>query len=107
MLAPSRIDDFFAGVPNTGMLDALPDGVNVTFDLTGEGGGLWTVSRRGTDMRVNRGSAERTDCRLTCSVADFRALLVGELHPMKGFVEGRLTVEGDVGLVLRLHRTVV
>lgn len=107
MLAPSRIDDFFAGVPNDAVLQALPDGVNVTFDLTGEGGGLWTVSRRGAEMRVERGQSQRTDCRLTCTVADFSALLRGELNPMKGFADGRLTVEGDVGLVLRLHRTVV
>lgn len=107
MLAPSRIEDFFAGVRSTQALDALPDGVNVTFDLQGEGGGLWTVSRSDGDTRISRDDRGHADCRLTCSVVDFRALLTGELNPIRGFVEGRLAVEGDVGLVLRLHRTVV
>jgi putative sterol carrier protein len=106
LLAPTRLEDFFAGVRHRGLVESLPDGVSVTFDLRGEGGGLWTVSRAGDQAQVSREEQEHTDCRLTCSVDDFRALLMGNLHPMDGFVDGRLNVEGDVGLVLRLHRAV-
>jgi len=35
------------------------------------------------------------------------ALVTGRLDPRKGFMEGRLEVEGDVGLVLNLHRCLV
>lgn len=109
MLAPTPIDDFFAGVRNAELVHALPEGVTVAFDLTGEGGGKWTVSREGDRADVRRTDAgdQPADCRLRCSTDDFWALLRGQLHPMDGFVSGRFAVEGDVGLVLRLHRSVV
>ncbi|MEQ1569523.1 MAG: SCP2 sterol-binding domain-containing protein [Myxococcota bacterium] len=99
--------EFFASVPRDGVLHALPDGVSVTFDLRGPGGGVWTVERDGDETRIRRQDGSSPDCRLSCSVRDFQALLGGSLEPMKGFVERRLVVEGDVGLVLRLHRSVL
>jgi putative sterol carrier protein len=101
------LDAFFATVPQSLVLGSLPDGVSVTFDLQGEGGGVWTVIRRGEVTEVLRESATAPDCRLRCTVADFRALISGDLDPRRGFLERRLLVEGDVGLVLRLQRTVL
>lgn len=100
------IDAFFAAVPEAQVLSALPDGVSVTFHLEGDGGGTWTVSRRGDTTRIDAYAADRPDCRLRCTVSDFRALILGELDPRRGFLEQRLRVEGDVGLVWRLRRTV-
>lgn len=107
MTVQAGLDAFFATVPESLALDSLPDGVSVTFDLLGEGGGVWTVTRRGASTEVLRRDAPAPDCRLRCTVADFRALLRGELDPRRGFLERRLEVEGDVGLVLRLQRTVL
>jgi putative sterol carrier protein len=98
--------EFFAAVPEADVLHGLPDGVSVTFVLEGEGGGTWTVQRKGQQTEVTRAAHPYPDCRLACSVADFRALIRGELDPRQGFVERRLEVEGDVGLVLRLRRRV-
>jgi putative sterol carrier protein len=98
--------EFFAAVPEADVVSVLPDGVSVTFDLRGEGGGLWTVRRSGDHTSVAAEEDPRADCRLECTVQDFRALIRGELDPRQGFVERRLRVEGDVGLVLRLRRTV-
>lgn len=102
----ARIDAFFAAVPEAQVLSALPDGVSVTFHLEGDGGGTWTVSRLGDHTKIDAHGAEHPDCRLRCSVSDFRALILGELDPKRGFLEQRLKVEGDVGLVWRLRRTV-
>lgn len=105
--ARTPLDEFFAAVPEADVIDALPDGARVTFDLTGDGGGEWTVSRNGGSTAIERSNHGRpVDCRLRCSVADFRALVRGDLEPRQGFLERRFQVEGDVGLVLRLQRTV-
>lgn len=106
MTATAGIDAFFATIPESLVLGSLPDGVSVVFDLHGEGGGTWTVTRRGDSTEIVRRGDPAPDCRLRCTVADFRALLRGELDPRRGFLERRLEVEGDVGLVLRLQRTV-
>lgn len=99
------LDEFFAAVPEA-ELASLPDGVSVSFDLRGDGGGTWTVSRADGATKVRRKLAQHPDCHVRCTVADFRALVRGDLDPRRGFLEGRLAVEGDVGLVLRLQRTV-
>lgn len=117
MGAPSRLDefldsqvpaqDFFAAVPEATVLDALPEGVSVTIELQGDGGGIWTVSRRAGRSEILASKITSPDCHLRCTVGDFRALIRGELDPRRGFLERRLQVEGDVGLVFRLQRTVV
>ncbi len=99
------LEAFFAEVPSGSLLSrSLPDGVAVTFDLSGEDGGVWTVHRAAEGDLVTRAPAAPADCALRCSTDDFRALLRGRLEPRRGFLEGRLDVVGDVGLVLRLHR---
>lgn len=99
------LERFFATVGDgLGPYADLPEGVAITFDLQGEGGGIWTLRREECGMTVARTEAAHSDCRLGCSVDDFRALLDGRLDSRRGFLEGRLDVEGDVGLVLRLER---
>jgi putative sterol carrier protein len=82
----------------------LPDDVSVTFELRGEGGGTWTVTRASGRTAVARVDAASPDCRIACSVGDFVALLEGDLDVRHAFLAGRLGVEGDVGLALRLRR---
>ena len=104
MVAAASLQSFFANVPAR-VVQALPTGVSVTFLIEGPGGGAWTLERvEGGSSRVTPRDAERPDCRLACNSLDFQALLEGELDPREGFLEGRLEVEGDVGLVLALHR---
>jgi putative sterol carrier protein len=105
-LGTAGLEDFFSTVPEADVVHALPDGVCVQFDLAGEGGGIWTVCRQGDHTAIDRRRSDRADCELACSVNDFRRLLRGELDPWQGFVEGRLRVEGDVGLVLRLRKAI-
>jgi putative sterol carrier protein len=42
------------------------------------------------------------DCTLTADAETFRSLLDGELDPTGAFMSGRLTVDGDMGLAMRL-----
>lgn len=102
---PQTPSEFFAGIASDPGLRVLPDGVSVRFDLGGEGGGTWTVSHADGTAEVSRRLEAHPDCLLRCEVADFRALLDGELDPRRGFQERRLHIEGDVGLVLRLLRS--
>lgn len=106
-MTAAGLDAFFATVPGERVIASLPDGVSVTFDLRGDGGGMWTVIRSGDRTEIVRNAVSRPDCRLRCSAADFQALIRGDLDARQGFLERRLEVEGDVGLVLRLQRSVL
>jgi putative sterol carrier protein len=102
--APARLEDIFSDAPVREAMVRLPDDVSVTFDLAGDGGGTWTVSRSRGRTAVKRADSEQPDCRIVCSVGDFQALVRGDLDARHAFLAGRLGVEGDVGLALRLQR---
>lgn len=42
------------------------------------------------------------DCTVTADLATFQELLAGELDPTAAFMSGRLSIEGDMGLAMRL-----
>lgn len=100
------LEDFFTSA-GAALRRALPEDVSITFDVKGKGGGIWTVSRRGSHVRVVREEAPDADCRLTCTVDDFRRLLRGELDGREGFMNGRLAIEGDIGLLLDVQQVLV
>lgn len=103
-----RVRELFADVATgLGPHADLPEGVAIRFDLRGDGGGVFTIRREDGEIGVVPNDAARPDCRLRCTVDDFLDLLQGRLDSRRGFLEGRLEVEGDVGLVLRLERALV
>jgi len=105
---PEGVERFFREAP-TGLIDALPAGVCVTFELSDrDWSRRWTLRRDDDGIgRIVAKAPSPCDCRLACTAQDFMALVTGRLDPRKGFMEGRLEVEGDVGLVLNLHRCLV
>jgi len=104
MVAVSTLDEFFRSVPAR-CTPPLPDGVAVTFEVQGDGGGVWTLTNEDGTATVSRASADRPDCRLRCSAEALASILDGELDPYDGVLDGRLHLEGDVGLVCRLQGT--
>ena len=104
----NHLDHFFASLCALQAVSELPDGVAITVDLSGEGGGTWTVVRRGGGAELHQPSAAEAglpvDCKLACSVSDFRALMRRQLDFREAFLAGRVEVRGDVGLVLKLRR---
>lgn len=42
-------------------------------------------------------------CTLSLSLPDFESVLAGELSPMEAFMDGRLKVDGDMGVAMKLQ----
>lgn len=70
------------------------DGV-AKFVIPGEGAILLSAS----GAVAGEGPADVT---LTADLATFRAILEGETSPTAAFMSGRLRIEGDMGLALKL-----
>jgi hypothetical protein len=83
--------------------ELLPEDVAVAFEVEGPGGGRWYLRRDARAARIVPEPAEGVDARLLCSVADFEALIDGSLDGREGYLNGRLKIEGDVGLILALQ----
>lgn len=56
----------------------------------------------GADGATADGSGSDADCTLTASAETFEDLLAGDLDPTAAFMSGRLKVEGDMGLAMKL-----
>lgn len=68
---------------------------SVKFEIEDEG----SVRIDGDGARIDDGEA---DCTLTANRETFESLLAGELDPTAAFMSGRLKIEGDMGLAMRL-----
>lgn len=79
---------------NARLAGATPDG-SVKFVIRDEGA-----------VRIDAGGVTAddspADCVITADDAVFRALLGGKLNPATAFMTGKLRVEGDMALAMRL-----
>lgn len=62
-----------------------------------EGEGAVTIDASGA-----RAADEAADVTLTASADTFQAILAGDLNPTSAFMAGKLTVDGDIGLAMKL-----
>ena len=79
--------------------------VNATiqFDLTGENGGQYWLKIANGSAEAGSGQAESPNMTLKAAADDWLAVTKGELNPMQAFMSGRLKVQGDMSLALKLQ----
>lgn len=81
-------------------------GVNATvrYDLTGEGGSMWTtwISEEGCKVVEGDGGVETPTLTVTMDAADYIEMMAGRLDPMQAFMLGKIRINGDIMLATRL-----
>lgn len=78
------------------------DGLDGSVDFVIEDEGTVRIDESGAAAGGGAGGAGEADCTLTASADTFRALLDGDIDPTAAFMSGQLTVDGDMGLAMRL-----
>jgi len=89
----------------TARILAKPDeaeNLNASFKLnvSGEGGGQWVLNCK-NPVGVVEGDGE-ADCSLSLSGSDLIEMASGNLNPQLAFLEGRLSLDGDISQALKL-----
>jgi putative sterol carrier protein len=75
----------------------------IQFDLSGEGGGQWTVTIAERKLTVNTGQAQAPSLTLTATTGDYLSIINGELNPMAAFMQGKVRVRGDMPLLMKMQ----
>jgi len=99
----ASLDSWFMALPehfnadSAGSLKAV-----YFFDVTGEGGGQYTVTVADRACTVDKAKPQRADLTVTLAAPDMTAIAAGELDPTTAFMTGRLRVDGDIALAMQL-----
>ena len=72
------------------------------FNIGGQAGGQWAVDCATPGGAVTAGTSPSAKCTVTCTDADFLSIVNGKLNPQMAFMMGKLKIQGDMGLALKL-----
>jgi putative sterol carrier protein len=74
----------------------------VQYHLTGEEGGDYIIRIANDQCQVEEGVVEDPTMTMTADGAYFRDVLLGREDGMKGFMQGKLQLAGDLNLAMKL-----
>ena len=77
-------------------------GARIKVNVTGSEGGTWIFNCK-DPVGVSEGEGE-FDCGVSLSAEDLVAISSGALNPQVAFMQGRLKVEGDMLLALKIQK---
>ncbi len=74
-------------------------GAKVKFDFGGDG--MIFLDGSAAPANVSNDDAE-ADCTIKIALEDFESMLAGELNPTTAFMSGKLSVDGDMSVAMKL-----
>ena len=81
------------------------EGVNATFqfDLSGDNGGQYWVRLSNGSAESGEGVIENANTIVKAEADDFSAVVNGDMNPMQAFMSGKIKIQGDMGLAMKLQ----
>ena len=68
----------------------------VQFNLTGDGGGQYTMTFKDGKLGVEPGTAPNAKMTITATAQDYADIATGKLNPMAAFSSGKIKIGGDM-----------
>ncbi|WP_433018905.1 SCP2 sterol-binding domain-containing protein [Kribbella sp. CA-294648] len=97
------LTEFFEELPNRLIPDASSDlHCTIQWQLTDEQAGTWAIQIDEGQGRVIPGGVDEPDTTFITTSDVWMAIAEGRQDPMRAFMSGKLLVEGDMTLALRV-----
>jgi predicted lipid carrier protein YhbT len=74
------------------------------FNISGATGGSWLVDCTAPGGAIAPGTSATARCTVAMTEGDFLNLVNGKLNPQMAFMSGKLKIQGDMGLALKLQQ---
>jgi putative sterol carrier protein len=75
------------------------------FNITGDGGGTWTLDCTKADNWVSAGTAGDSKMTVICSAADFEKIVAKQMNAQMAAMQGKLKFKPmDMGLAMKLAK---
>lgn len=74
------------------------------FNITGAGGGEWTVDLASETPKVSKGNAGNSQCSMEIAHEDFQEILKDPQVGMQLYFQGKLKISGDPMVAMRLSQ---
>jgi putative sterol carrier protein len=74
------------------------------FNISGPSGGTWAVDCTAPGGAVTAGAPASPKCTVAMTDADFVNLVNGKLNAQMAFMSGKLKIQGDMGLAMKLQQ---
>ncbi len=74
------------------------------FNISGPNGGTWSIDCTAPGGKISAGTAPNARCTVAATDADFLAIVNGKLNPQMAFMSGKLKIQGDMGLAMKLQQ---
>jgi putative sterol carrier protein len=89
----------------TRFIPAKAEGVNavIQFNLSGDNGGLFWLKIADGKVESGEGQAENPKMTLKAAADDWYAVSSGKLNAMQAFMSGKIKIEGDMGMAMKLQ----
>lgn len=104
MPTKEEISAFIARMPEM-FLPAKAVGLNTTLqlNLTGDNGGKWWIKIADGQCEVHEGETPSPQMTLISAAEDLYAVLIGEVNAISAFMQGKIKVQGDMSLALKMQ----
>lgn len=96
--------EFFAELSNSVDPEKIK-GIDATYqwDITGDDGGKWFATLSDTGIEVGEGEAENPNITLTVDAQSWMDIVNGKLNGQMAFLTGKLKIQGDMTLAMKLQ----
>lgn len=101
---PDSVREVFEEIPRHFDADAWgSQNATIQFNITGDDGGTWKAVIDNGTISVEEGAAASPDMTMTTSGEDMLAIVNGDLNAVSAFMQGRIRIDGDMGLAMKLQ----